>query len=643
MCLLNYHWAEYKQLSDQHDAEGIIERGNMKTKLFNKTLTQLAVASALLSSASSAMANSNDGAEDASLEQIVVTANRSQQEQFLSLSATQIIGQAEIEAIQPQNITELLNTVAGLTVVNLGGAGQSASVFMRGTNSNHTLVLVDGVRVGSATLGTTNFSSMSVALIDRIEVVKGPRGALWGSDAIGGVIQIFTKKLQSGEGIITASAGSNGYWKTEAAIGLGDDVNSLTLVATLEESDGINATTFTGQEDEDGYDRQSFSINGQSQLSDEYSLDLVSRYEKGGSQYDSQWGGSDENEHENYSVKVGGAYNSANVSVETSFAKSQDQGGTFTGNVAPKEVNEITTKRDQFGLLGQYELSEKTSFIAGFDWYKERVSNTGSAYVTDTRNANAVFIQSRHQVNGFLFEGAVRQDDIQGLDKEVTYNLSAGYQLNDDWLLSLSQGTGFKAPTFNDLYWPDLGNETLKPEKVESTEILVRNQFDHGSVEVSFYDADIENLIDWAPDAEGIWHPENINNATAQGVDLTMSLQTGDFSHLVAAGYVETEDKSTGKQLLRRPKVTATYTLAYQLDALTANLVLDYRGDSEDNKYSPVTLSSVLLTNISLSYQFSDEISVTGKANNLFDEDYTVAENYLTDGANYQLAVTYTF
>ena len=615
----------------------------MKTKLFNKSLTQIAVASALLLSASSAVASSSEGIEDDSFEQIVVTANRSQQQQFLALSATQIIGQAEIQAIQPQNITELLNTVAGLTVTNLGGAGQDASVFMRGTNSNHTLVLVDGVRVGSATLGTTSFSSMSVGLIERIEVVKGPRGALWGADAIGGVIQIFTKKLKSGEGHVTAAMGSNNYWKTEAAFGLGDEMNSLTIAGTLEESQGFNATDYAGQEDKDGYDRQSFSINGQSKLTDEYSLNLVSRYEQGGSDYDPKWGGSNENEHENYSVKVGGAYNVTNVSIETFYARSKDEGGTFLSSAVPKVVNEITTERDQFGLLGHYVLSEKTSFVAGFDWYEERVENTSLAYVKDKRIARAVFVQARHEVNSFLFEGAVRQDDIQGLDKEVTYNLSAGYQLGDDWLLSLSQGTGFKAPTFNDLYWPGSGNPALKPEKVENTEILIRNQFDNGNVEVSIYDSEIENLIDWAPDASGNWKPDNIDNATTQGVDLTISLLTGDFSHLVAAAYVETEDKSTGKQLTRRPKVSATYTLGYQVDALTTNLVLDYRGESQEDEANTVTLSSVLLTNLSVSYQLSDEFSVTGKVNNVFDKDYVVAEHYLTDGVNYQLSASYTF
>ncbi|MCI2284079.1 hypothetical protein L3081_12650 [Colwellia sp. MSW7] len=176
--------------------------------------------------------------------------------------------------------------------------------------------------------------------------------------------------------------------------------------------------------DDDGYDRQSFSINGQSQLTDEYSLNLVSRYETGGSLYDTQWGGADENEYKNYSVKLGGVYQGEKLLVETSFAKSQDQAGTFEGGVDPKVVSDITTKRDQFGLLAEYGLSTDTSFVGGFDWYEERVANTGSAYVKDKRHANAIFVQARHQLNAFLFEGAVRQDDIQGLDKETTYNIS---------------------------------------------------------------------------------------------------------------------------------------------------------------------------------------------------------------------------
>jgi vitamin B12 transporter len=635
----------------------------MKTKLYkNNTLykrktVHLAVKKALLSSViftttfftavtnaeESAVARAEDKLKSEEMEQIVVTANRSQQDYFLSLSATEVISQADIKRLQSQNVTELLASIAGVSVANLGGAGQSSSVFMRGTNGNHTLVLVDGVRVGSATLGTTSFSTMSVSLIDRIEVVKGPRGALWGADAIGGVIQIFTKKLTSGEGTITAGFGSHGYYKTEVAVGFGNESHALTLSAALEESDGFNSTDFPGQEDDDGYDRQSFSLNGQSQITEEYSVNLISRYEQGGSEYDNQFGGADENEYENYSIKVGTAYRGSNMLVEASLATSQDQAGTFTSQIEPKVVNEITTKRDQFSLLGQYTFTEETSFVGGFDWYTEKAENTGATYDQDKRTANAVFAQARHQLNDFLFEGAVRQDDIQGLDKETTYNLSAGYQLNNDWLFALSRGTGFKAPTFNDLYWPGSGNPLLNPESVKSSELLIRNQFANGTIELSFYDSDIENLIAWAPNAQGQWQPANVDSATAKGVDLTVSLQTGDVSHLLAAGYVDTEDSSTGKALLRRPEVTATYTLGYQVDALNTSLVLDYRGESIDNQFTQETLDAVLLANLSLSYDLSSHLSVFTKVNNLFDKDYQVAEHYLTDGTNYQISATYTF
>lgn len=617
-------------------------------KRFTKTLTQVAVATALLSAASAASANSsNQGAKDAELEQIIVTANRSQQDKFLSLSATEVIGKAEIEAMQPQNVTELLNTIAGVTVVNQGGAGQASSVFMRGSSSKHTLVLVDGVRVGSATLGTTSFSTMSVALIDRIEVVKGPRGALWGSDAIGGVIQIFTKKLHSGEGVVSAGMGSHGFWKTEGAIGLGDEEHSLTLTAAAEKSGGFNATTIEGQEDDDGYDRQSFSLNGQSKVNDELTFKLVSRYEQGGSEYDSAFG-NDESEHKNYSVKVGAVYTLDNLVIDGAYSHAQDQEGHFLSSASPKLVNYITTLRDQISVVGNYTYSENTTFAAGADWYQENVESDTSNFPVDTRNVAAVFAQALHQTGDFLFEGAIRYDDIEKVESETTYNLSAGYQLTADTLLSVTRSTGFKAPTFNDLYYPEsawaAGNPDLQPEKVTNNEFLLRHNLGYGTFEVSLYQADIKNLIDWGY-VDGKSTPVNVDNAEIEGADISLSTYGEEFSHRVAVSYVKAEDKKTGDALIRRPELTANYQLSYQLDELSANLELDYRGKSYDEVWGVgrVELADVLLTNISVSYDFSEKLVVTGKINNLFDSEYTVVEKYLTDGTNYKLTATYSF
>ena len=569
---------------------------------------------------------------------LVVTANRTQQDKFLSLSAVKVISQQEIQAIQPLNVTDLLDTVAGISVVNQGGAGQNSSVFMRGTNSDHTLILVDGVRVGSATLGTTNFSAMSIALIERIEIVKGPRAALWGSDAIGGVIQIFTKQLYSGEGHVSVGTGSNGFWKTDGAIGLGNEQHSLTLSASIEESDGFTANSY--ESDDDGYDRRSVGLVGRSQLSDELSLKLVSRYEEGGSEYDPKWGGANENEYENYSIKVASVYQTGDLFTEVSLSTSQDEGANFISG-SKDDASAITTEREQFSLVSQYSFSDSTSLTAGFDWYNEQVLGNLNSWDRDERITRAGFVQGRHQAEQFLFEGALRSDEISGLEGENTYNLSLGYQVDDNLLVSLNRGTGFKAPSFNDLYWPGSGNPELQPESIESTEFLIKSQLDNGSLTIAVYNSDVENLIAWAPDDLGNWKPANINKASIEGLEATLLVNSDALSHQIALAYTRTEDKTTDEQLHRRPKVTANYTLGYQWQELNANGVVSYRGSSLDS--SGATIDKYITLDVSVDYQVTDSLLVVGKINNLFDKEYETATNYTADGTNFQLSATYIF
>ncbi len=617
-----------------------------QSKSFKKSPIHIALLTMALSSVNVYAAKVNETTDDAELENIVVTANRTQQDKFLALSAVNVISQQDIQAIQPLNITDLLDTVAGISVVNQGGAGQASSVFMRGTNSDHTLILVDGVRVGSATLGTTNFATMSIALVDRIEIVKGPRAALWGSDAIGGVIQIFTKRLSTGEGYVSAAAGSNGFWKTDAAIGLGTEQHSLTVSASVEESDGFSANIY--EDDDDGYERKSLGIVGKSEFSDELSLHLVSRYEEGGSEYDPKYGGANEQEHENYSVKVAGNYQTDALFTEVSASTSKEEGATFISG-DKSNASSIQTDRDQFTLLSQYSFSDKTSLTAGFDWYKEQVSGGDldswsegvQTWDEDERTTRATYIQARHQIDQFLFEGALRRDDIDGIGSENTYNVSLGYQLDPNWLMSLNRGTGFKAPTFNDLYWPGSGNPELMPESVESTEFLVKRQFENGSLDWAVYKSDVENLIAWAPDDSGNWKPENIAKASIEGLEVSLSLNNEFLSHQIAVAYTRTEDKLTGEELLRRPKITANYILGYQWQDFNANAIVSYRGSSIDS--GDVELDKYILVDFSVDYQVTNDLLVIAKINNLFDKDYQTSENYFTDGTNFQLAATYSF
>jgi len=627
-------------------------------------LTSSILATFTLLSANSALANtlpstSPNNTVDAD-EYIQVTANRTQQESFTVLSATEIIGEEDIKVLQPQSVTDLLDKVAGITVTNNGGAGQNSSVSMRGTSSGHTLVLVDGVRVGSATLGQTSFGSMSIAQIERIEIVKGPRAALWGSDAIGGVIQIFTKQFAAGEGVVSAGFGSNGLWKTDGSIGLGNEQHQLTLSVATEASDGFSAQRKTEgdfETDEDGYDRLSFGLAGKSIVSEEFSLHLAGRWEQGGAEYDPKYGsdGANENEHENYYLRIAGQHQTGDFFTEFSLATSQDQASTFDNDVQDSEISEIKTQRQQLSLLSQYTFSKQTSVTAGIDWYSEEVSHNNDlvgwvsgfqTYVDDSRDVSAVFVQARHEIDALLFEGAVRFDDVENVDQETTYNASIGYQLTDSWLVSYSHATAFKAPSFNDLYWPDSGNAELVPEHVTSNEILLRNQFENGSIEVSIYNSDIENLIAWAPIAPGsyIWKPANINQADIKGIELTLNADIGDLSHQFALSYLDAQDSEKNVQLARRPELTANYTMGYHWEEFTFHGILSYRDESpEDTAKDSSMLDAYWLVDASLSYQANSDLVITGKINNLFDESYETAENYIADGTNFILTASYSF
>jgi len=605
-------------------------------------------------------------------EHILVTANRSQQDSYLALSANQIITRDTIERLQVVSVSDILKTVAGIHIANQGGAGQTSSLYTRGTNSNHTLVLVDGIRVGSATLGTVNLSAISAQQIERIEIVKGPRAALWGSDAIGGVIQIFTKRHANGEGSVSIGGGSNGLLQASASIGFGNEIHQYTLNVSSEEADGFNAYASDpnnpydiNEPDDDGYERQSFSLVGSSQFSETLSLNIVGRFEESDNEYDASYPDSpcwddytktcpsyyaNQQNSSNHHVKVAGVYQVDALTVELTLAQSQDQGETHGNGIKKGDADQIKTDRDQASLVGNYQFSQQSGVTIGADWYQESVStNTDKvswvpgfqSWDVDERSISAVFAQARHQLNNFLFEMAARHDDIDELGNESTYNASIGYQLPENWLVSLNSGSGFKAPTFNDLYWPGSGNPDLRPESSTTHELLIRKNTTNSELEISWYDTEVEDLIAWSPNEFGMWQPANINQAQMQGVDVSFTGHYADFDHQVSLTYVETEDKSTGEELLRRPKFSAVYALNYNWQDWQFGTVISYRDEAKDS--GNVDLEDYWLVDFTSSYQVNEQFVVAAKVVNAFDEGYQSALNYQADGTSYQMNVTYSF
>jgi len=621
-----------------------------------KTILALSISSLLYSSLSFAEQTSAATIDKAD-ETIVITANRSIQDKFDTLASVNIFTRENIEQIQPLSISDLLGRVAGISINTQGTSAHKTSAFVRGTNSDHVLILVDGVRVGSATLGSKSIANIPVQLVERVEVIKGPRAALWGSDAIGGVIQIFTRDLSAGEGQAGIKVGSDSLYQGYGALGFGNKEHGYTLSATLEESDGFDVTAPSGtippavdkNDDNDGYDRQSIALSGTSQFTQAYALELNTQYDQGTTEIDAntKYGG-DETTYENYHFLLRNHLQLEQVYLQLGLSTSEDStednySKYNSQNDASNKNSLFTTNREQVTALAQLPLADSSEVTAGFEWYTESIDSNKEYDETD-RDARAFFVTGRHDIEQVKLEASVRYDKVGDIDSETTYQVAAGYQVNDQLLFSLSHGTAFKAPSFNDLYYPWLGNPDLISETADTSEFLARFQNDTLSAEISIYQSDIDNLIEWAKTPSGDWKPTNVAQAKILGAEATFTAAIYNTNNTLTLSHVDAEDKTTDHQLARRPNFSANYNFVYSLKQFDFTFDVNYQGSRYDGANDPVkTLESFTVLDVGVNYRLNSQVSLLAKVTNLADKDYQTASEYPGSEKGYTLTLDYKF
>jgi vitamin B12 transporter len=621
----------------------------MKTKLFNKTPIQLAIAGIFVSSLTSTVAYANTTIADDELETITVTASRSASSIDDSLATQVVITRADIERIQPKSVLDMLATVSGLDISTNGGRGQASSVYMRGANAGHTLVLLNGVRVSSASLGSTNVQSIAPELVERIEIVKGPRAALWGSDAIGGVIQIFTRKLESGEVFASANFGSEGYQMLNVGAGIkhGDGFTSISV--NHEESDGFDAKD-DDETDDDGYSYNSLAINGQQKINDVLALNWLAQIDQGDTEYDSSFG-ANESEVNNHVWQIGAAYQwqLADIKNNTQFSIGQNRTSNigYRKTTGKSEGSQFDTRRNQYSIINNSEVTANFQANFGAELYQEALKGT-SVYSESERDVTGVFAHGVYKLEKFTYELAARYDDVEGIDSETTFNSSIGYQITDSTQISFSSGTGFKAPTFNDLYYPlnwgYIGNKDLVSETSRSFEFNVKSNFDNLSIAFNVYQTDIENLIDWSgSDKDENVTPVNVDDVEIQGAEFGVNYQGFGGSHQFNMSYIEAEDANTGNQLGRRAKEHFSYKFDTKIDKVDVYAELQYKGKRYDYLWGGkvITLDSYSLVNLGASYPINNKFKVQVKVNNAFDENYQTSDGYFTQERVAYIGFTY--
>jgi len=562
-----------------------------------------------LADSKSTDSKSTDSTIEAS-DPIVVTAARSEQSESDSLSAVTVIDRDAIERSQAPDVLELLRMQAGIDISRTGGPGGQTSVFLRGTNSNHTLVLIDGVRVAAAGTGAFTWETLDPAVIDRIEIVRGPRASRWGSDAIGGVIQIFTRRPDA----VTARVAIGSYGDQSLSVAGGNQRFSLS--ASHRSVDGFstqNPDGFAFDPDDDGFDQTSAAIRASFSIG-EAVLEAHARVNQGDIEFDQG-----ESEVFNYS----GGFD---------YRLDRDQGWNWSAQLLTLRdrletstafgETELITRRLQAGVQAERSLGESLRLVLGADGWDESGQSRGSW--DDDRSNLGVWTGVDGRYNNVDVEASVRLDRDSEFGGEVTGSLAAAWALNEAWRLHANIGRGFRAPTFNQLFSPGFfgsfaGNPDLDPETSTSIESGLQWQANPAHrVNLNLFQTRIDDLIDFAGvDFQAI----NIRRAEIQGVELSHQRRRGNWSVNSQATLQDAQDRDTGRELLRRAEFKASSRLDYffQDNSWIGGEVV-HIGSRRD--VGQQRLGSYTLLNLSAGFVFSPHWQLEARLDNLTDRDY---------------------
>ena len=578
--------------------------------------------------------------------EIVVSAGRvPTAAEDVSSSVTSLSG-ADLERLQIRALPEAIRMVPGVHVTRNGGPGQTSDFYIRGAKTDQILVLIDGIEMNDPSLIGRNadLSLLDPADIQSVEVLRGPQSALYGGDAMGGVINIITKRGAGAPSLsLSAEAGSFETYRGAATIAGSTGMVDYAFTATHIDSEGISAANEDdGNTEKDGYDRTGFSGRiGVSPL-ENLSFDFMARYIESSVDYDNGAGeGADspDNVADAERLYLGGAaelglldsqwqqrFSASRVSHDRDFTS------TWGENWFDSELTKVGWQHD-------FYQDDKNVISAGVE-IEEETAETDSLPEVDSE-IKSVYLQDQLHLGALVLVGGLRLDDHDTFGEEVTGRLGATLKLKDSGTrIKGTYGSGFKAPSLYQLYapaspWGAIGNADLEPETSTSWDVGVEQKLcQKAVVGVTYFDSEYEDLIDFVAGYV------NESEATVKGVEFSATAQLCDAVRLSGTyTYTDSED-SDGAELSRRPKHRATADLHYRWDeSVNVSLGCIYVGERQDAYYSSTEYVTVeeelpghVIFNLAASWDVSETVTLFGRVDNLLDKDYEELAGYGTPG-----------
>ncbi|HCP02994.1 MAG: TonB-dependent receptor [Pseudomonadales bacterium] len=584
-----------------------------------------------------AVAQANDAL---SLPDSIITASRQVEERTETSAANTVFTRDDIDRLQPNSVTDLLRRVPGLSITTNGGLGSLSGISLRGTNVTQTLVLIDGQRIASASAGQASLEFISVDQIERIEVIRGPRSAIYGSDAIGGVVQIFTRQGREGlDARVKLGVGSNQTFTRDFGLSGGDERTRFALGASLSETDGINRTTNSvgGDRDDDGYRNRAFNASLTHKLTDDVEAGIRLLEQKGNTEYDLLGDPEDD-----FSLSTVAAHLQWQVSplwrTRLEVGHAEDRRDTRS-SLFPSSYD---TYRDSASWLNNLSFSDAHNLQLGADWYEDRLRTNG-AFTNDERYNQAAFAQYRFSGEQISAELGMRHDDNEQFGSENTFNGALIFALSDNQQVVASYSEGFRAPTFNDLYNAWGSNPDLRPERSKSYELQWRGQFSQTTLQASAYRLDIDDLIL----LDSFWIPQNISEARINGLELSAERTILGWYTVASATWLDPRDRSTGKQLPRRPKRLLSIDSDRQFGDFGVGFSVVANSARYNDAANTQELSGFGTLEVRGNWLMSDTTRWDISVSNVLEKDYALSNDFLgnpyqNEELNARLSLTWT-
>jgi len=582
-----------------------------------------------------------------STDSYVITATRMLQRLEDTLSSVTFIDREDIERSQARTLDELLAGVEGVAVARQGGIGQPTSVYVRGGESDHVLWIIDGVRIGSVTTGIPALQDLPLDSVERVEIVRGARSSLYGADAMGGVVHIFTRRGAEANRSLRVTAGSNGTRQLALGQGFGDESAWVDLQASHLETDGINACLglpfppgggcFTSEPDRDPYRNTSVNLGAGYRFDGGTTLEAYAQRAKARVSFDSSFLNQSDLVNQVAGVKLVSEPTPSWRSTLT-VGRSWDESTSFSASASFTSV--FNSSRDTVTWQNEWRVGEG-NFLIGADFLKDRVDSDIS-YARPSRDNLAAFAQYAFGFGSQDLALAARLDDNEQFGSNATGSVAWGVRLSDGLQAYASVGSAFKAPSFNELYYPGFSNPNLSPERALTTEIGLKQRLPWGRWSVSASRSDVDDLI--AFDV-ATFLPQNVSKASLGGVEGAIEWQRGPWRISQTFGWLSAEDRSQGftrgRELPRRPAWSGRSSLEWSGAAFDLGASVQFASRRYDDLSNSRELGGYATVDLTGAWRVSSLTEVQVRFANAFDRRYETATLYPALGREFFVTLRY--